>query len=304
MQMVAFKEAPNQAPNVNAGPNQSITWPTNTVTLNGIATDDGLPNNTLAISWSKVSGPGTVTFGNPSAAISTATFSTVGSYVLQLSANDSQLSSSSQVTITVYPAVQVSAGSNQNITLPVNFLTLNGSASGGGLPLITSWSTVSGPGSVAFASVGSPVTTAAFTAAGVYDIRLTATNGETTVSADATITVNPPANTPPSGTIVLAPGSAGPIVTGTSQQIQATVTNNTGAAIANASVTFTVTGPNKTTGTATTNSSGIATFSYTGTNAGVDAVVATTTVGSLSLTSNTSMISWVVQSVSVTASTV
>ena len=34
----------------------------NAAALNGTVTDDGLPNNTLTITWSKVSGPGTVTF--------------------------------------------------------------------------------------------------------------------------------------------------------------------------------------------------------------------------------------------------
>jgi len=47
MQMVALKEAPNQAPVVNAGSNQTITLPTNTLTLHGTATDDGLPNKHL-----------------------------------------------------------------------------------------------------------------------------------------------------------------------------------------------------------------------------------------------------------------
>ena len=103
MAMLAAKELPNQAPVVDAGPGQTINLPANTVTLDGTATDDGLPNNTLTISWTKVSGPGTVTFSSPSTASTQATFSTFGTYVLQLTANDSQLSSSSNVTVTVNP---------------------------------------------------------------------------------------------------------------------------------------------------------------------------------------------------------
>jgi hypothetical protein len=307
MQMVAFKQAPNQAPVVNPGPNQTISLPTNSVTLAGTATDDGLPNNTLTITWSKLSGPGTVTFGSPSSAITQATFSIAGTYVLQLTANDSQLQNSATTTITVNPAFNpptVSAGPNQTITLPANVVTLNGSATDGGLPLTTSWSAVSGPGPVLFANVASQVTTAMFGTAGVYDVRLTAGNGQTSASADATITVNPQANTPPGATIVLSPGSAGPILTSSSQQLQATITNNTGGALANTLVTFTVTGPNHTSGSATTNANGIATFSYTGNNQGVDAIVATATAGALLLTSNTSMISWALHSVTVTGSTV
>jgi len=48
--------APNQAPVVDAGPNQAITLPTISVTVNGAVSDDGLPNNTLIISWTTVSG--------------------------------------------------------------------------------------------------------------------------------------------------------------------------------------------------------------------------------------------------------
>jgi K319-like protein/IPT/TIG domain-containing protein/Big-like domain-containing protein len=297
-------ESTNLAPVVSAGANQTITLPINSVTLNGSATDDGLPNGTLVITWSVVSGPGTVAFFNPNEASTQATFSAAGAYVLKLTANDTLLLNSATTTVTVNPPVDqppvVSAGPNQTITLPANIVTLNGSATNGGLPLTTTWSVVSGAGPVLFANGTVPVTTAMFSIAGVYDLRLTASNGQTSASADATITVNPQPNTPPSGTIVLAPASAGPINTGTAQQLQATVTNNLGGAITNTLVTFTVSGPNATSGTATTNSNGVATFSYTGTKAGVDAIVATATVGLLMLTSNSSMISWVLSSPGIT----
>src|SRR5206468_823225 len=93
----------NQAPVVNAGDDQTITLPSN-ASLNGSVTDDGLPaGSTLTIAWSKVSGPGTVTFGNANAAVTTAGFSAIGSYVLRLSASDSQLTGNDEVTITVNP---------------------------------------------------------------------------------------------------------------------------------------------------------------------------------------------------------
>jgi len=59
----------NQAPVLSPGPNQSITLPTNTVTLNGSVQDDGFPeSSTLTITWSQVSGPGTVAFSAPTQA--------------------------------------------------------------------------------------------------------------------------------------------------------------------------------------------------------------------------------------------
>ena len=53
-----------------------------------------------------------------------------------------------------------------------------------------------------------------------------------------------------------------------------------------------VTGANPKVGTATTNSSGKATFTYTGTNTGNDTVVATTSSGEQLVTSNTARVTW------------
>ena len=94
----------NLPPIANAGPDQSITVPANTVSLNGSATDDGQPNGTITYSWTKVSGSGTVTFGNTSQAVTTAQFSAAGTYTLRLKADDGQLSATDDVVITVNPA--------------------------------------------------------------------------------------------------------------------------------------------------------------------------------------------------------
>jgi hypothetical protein len=94
----------NQAPVVNAGSAQNITLPASS-TVTGTATDDGLPSHTLTTTWKMSSGPGTVTFGNANLLSTTAFFSVSGTYVLTLSATDGALTSSSNVTITVNPAV-------------------------------------------------------------------------------------------------------------------------------------------------------------------------------------------------------
>src|SRR2546422_4433950 len=62
-----------------------------------------IPAGTLTVTWSKFSGPGTVTFGNVNALSTTASFSSAGTYVLRLTATDSELSSSADVTIIVTP---------------------------------------------------------------------------------------------------------------------------------------------------------------------------------------------------------
>ncbi len=189
----------NEAPQVNAGSNQSITLG-QSVVLVGSANDDGLPSpGNLTTSWTVVSGPGSVSFGNNSSTTTTAQFSTAGSYVLQLTANDGQLTGSDQVTVTVNPgaptnqAPQVNAGNNQTITLGQS-VVLSGSVSDDGLPspgnLSTSWTVVSGPGSVSFGNNSSTTTTAQFSAAGSYVLQLTANDGQLTGSDQVNITVN------------------------------------------------------------------------------------------------------------------
>lgn len=93
--------AANLAPCVNAGPDLAIgvaqqAW------LRGQADDDRDPgSSTLALTWSKVSGPGTVSFTSSTSAETHATFSLTGSYVLRLRGSDGILASTDQVTVTV-----------------------------------------------------------------------------------------------------------------------------------------------------------------------------------------------------------
>src|SRR5262245_63500251 len=80
----------NQAPSVNAGPDQTITLPSS-ANLVGTVSDDGLPNPPGAVSttWSKVSGPGTVTFGNADGENTTANFSQAGRSEVGFTASES-----------------------------------------------------------------------------------------------------------------------------------------------------------------------------------------------------------------------
>jgi len=211
----------NQAPVVNAGPDQTITLPA-TALLVGSASDDGLPNPPAAITttWSVVSGPGTVTFANAGALSTTATFSVSGSYLLRLRASDSVLATTDDITVIVQPAVPVNqppvvnAGPGQTITLPAT-ASLVGTATDDGLPnppakVTTTWSMVSGPGTVTFADASALATAATFSVAGTYVLRLTGDDGALKSTSDVTITViaapinkAPVANAGPDQTIVL-----------------------------------------------------------------------------------------------------
>jgi hypothetical protein len=93
----------NQSPVVSAGANFIVNFP-GAASLNGTATDDGLPfGGSLAVRWNKVSGPGSVTFtGGTSSTASlntSALFSLPGVYVLRLIASDSLLTASDDVAI-------------------------------------------------------------------------------------------------------------------------------------------------------------------------------------------------------------
>ena len=96
----------NLAPVVNAGTDGAAVAGVSRA-LNGSATDDGKPLPALLSTlWSVVTSPlgSTVTFGNSLLAATTATFSTAGTYVLQLAANDGQFNSTDTVSITVSAA--------------------------------------------------------------------------------------------------------------------------------------------------------------------------------------------------------
>ena len=197
----------NQAPAVEAGNNQAVTLPANSAALNGTATDDGLPNNSLTIAWTKTSGQGNVTFANPNSAQTTATFGTAGSYVLRLTASDGQYTVFDEVAILVNPQGSqnqpptVVIGADQTIALTQTAILEALFLQDDGLPVGGSytyqWSKVSGSGNVAFTNPIETATYATFSQTGVYVIRLTASDSELTGSDDVTVTVveNQPAPT-------------------------------------------------------------------------------------------------------------
>jgi len=145
-----------------------------------------------------------VTFGSPTAAVSTASFSVAGAYTLQLTATSGTLSASSNTVVTVkatVPPPTVSAGSNQTITLPGSS-NLSGSASPGtsGATVTVQWSVVSGPGTVVFSNPSAASTTATFSLAGSYTLKLTATSLGVSASSNVVVTARASAPTVSAGT--------------------------------------------------------------------------------------------------------
>ena len=157
----------NQPPLVNAGPDRTISLPTNALLLAGMVLDTSPVNPTCI----KVSGPGSVTF-NPGSFFSVSqtnvvSFGSTGTYVLRFTANDNG-SFSDDVMIVVAPpgnqAPRVDAGPDLAIFAAERSLTLASTVSDDGFPsgagVVATWSQVIGPGPVVFTE---PVATNAST---------------------------------------------------------------------------------------------------------------------------------------------
>ena len=201
----------NQAPNVDAGPDRTIILPADTVVLDATCADDGMPHSTLNFQWQQVSGPGTVSFGDAGAEDTMATFPASGLYVLRLTADDSELSASDDIRVTVSEkpinlAPVVNAGTDQSITLPIDNVLLEASVTDDGLPtgtLNTVWTQLGGSSNqVVFDNAYAIQTTVTFLSAGTYVLRLTADDGKLTADDEVTVNVTKTASSPPSTCIL------------------------------------------------------------------------------------------------------
>ena len=118
----------NQPPQVNAGLDGSVALPA-VFSLAAVVTDDGLPSppGVTTSQWSMVSGPGLVTFSDPSSSVTTASFSLPGTYEIRISVYDGEFivhdeleieaSPEDQTTFTAYNDLSWAEGQTQaNIT--------------------------------------------------------------------------------------------------------------------------------------------------------------------------------------------
>lgn len=103
--VVIVNAAPNQSPVADAGVNQSINLPANTVNLTGTGSAD--PDGSIvAYQWKQVSGPSTATMGNASGAVASASSLVAGIYQFELLVRDNaNAESRDTVSVTVNPAV-------------------------------------------------------------------------------------------------------------------------------------------------------------------------------------------------------
>ena len=101
-QIAVLADMGDLVPQVDAGENQTVSLQDGAVQLAGTATDDGKPNPSLAIEWTKISGPDTITFDPCNTVVAPAvTFPEAGTYVLHLTADDGNAEVFDEVTIIV-----------------------------------------------------------------------------------------------------------------------------------------------------------------------------------------------------------
>lgn len=95
---------------INAGRDQCIYLPQKTVALSAYETRRFWANDTPTRAWSKVSGPGTVTFTTPTTAPTSATFSAAGTYILKYAVTTSRNVSVDTVKVEVRAAMSPTSG--------------------------------------------------------------------------------------------------------------------------------------------------------------------------------------------------
>jgi hypothetical protein len=180
--LITVKPKPNVAPVADAGTDQLITLPTNSVTITGKGTDaDG---TITGYSWSKVSG-GAATLTATSTSTLNAAALVGGTYVFRLTVTDSKGGTDSDdVTVVVNKPPTVSVGADYSLILPANSTSIQGSVSDPDGAIVSyQWKMTTGT-----VATLSGATTSKLTAAGLiegsYVFRLIVTDNRGAVKFD------------------------------------------------------------------------------------------------------------------------
>jgi poly(3-hydroxybutyrate) depolymerase len=192
----------NTPPTAVAGTNQTITLPTNSVSLDGSASSDA--NGTITrYAWAQVSGPSSGTITSPTTAATQVTGLIAGTYVFQLTVYDNNAATAtSNVTVTVNAAAPGNkapvANAGNNFSTTNNYAYLSGGASydPDGSIATWAWSQVSGPTTATILSGNTMFPTVQNLAAGTYIFQLTVTDNQG-ASASATVSLTVGGNKAP-----------------------------------------------------------------------------------------------------------
>jgi Tol biopolymer transport system component len=192
----------NKSPISIAGPDQVVTLPTDSVSLDGSASGD--PDGTInEFLWKRIAGPVSFNIVNATTVTTYVKNLTTGIYLFELTVKDNEgLQAKDTIQITVsdpFPSNRppvANAGFDQSITLPANSLRLDGSRSTDpdNNSINYLWEKISGP---AFFNIVSPIgvqTEVTNLTEGVYLFELTVSDAGRLSSKDTVevTVVNPP----------------------------------------------------------------------------------------------------------------
>lgn len=184
---LTVNSALNQMPIVNAGTDNLITLPLNSLTINAVAND--VDGTISTYSWTKQSG-GNATLTNSTTKDLLLTDLLAGTYIFRLTVTDNLGASAfDEITISVINSGVnikpiVNAGANQTLVLPNNSTILNSTASDPDGTIVSYlWKKLSGSGGV-YSTFSSPTLNLSSLVAGNYNFRLTVTDNSGATSYD------------------------------------------------------------------------------------------------------------------------
>ncbi len=192
---VIVQTATNLSPAANAGPDKSITLPTNSTNFSGSGSD---PDGTITnYTWTQISGAA-LTLANNNTTTLTVSGAVAGTFTFRLTVTDNNGATGFDDVILTVTAAAVNqapvadAGLNRSVTLPQNTLNLTGTGSDADGSISSySWIKVSGP-TVTLTNASNATVSLSNLLEGTYIFRLTvADNGGLTSSDQVTVTVLP-----------------------------------------------------------------------------------------------------------------
>jgi RHS repeat-associated protein len=191
--VITFNQNPSSA---TVGPTQNLC---------GALVSGGLGGNIPTVGtglWSKVSGPGTVTFSAPGSGTSTATVSSYGTYIYKWTISNGPCTSSANVTVNYYLSATVDAGQALSpIDMGGTSAPLGGSV--GGSATGGTWSSSAGGTFSPNVSTLNATWTPPVGYYGTATLTLTTSGGCNTAYTSKTQVVNPPPVTVPPSSLLI-----------------------------------------------------------------------------------------------------
>ncbi len=199
LQVIVNAAVANTVPTANAGTDQTLTAPTNSVSLAGTGNDPG--GSIVSYLWTKVSGPTTGTISVSNTATTNVSGLIVGVYQFELKVTDNAAATGKDtIKVTINAASNqvpvANAGLDKIVVLPTSTVSLAGNGTDPDGTIISyAWSKVSGPAAGTITTPAAAATTVTSLAQGIYKLELKVTDNIGAIAKDTIqVTVNAAGN--------------------------------------------------------------------------------------------------------------